>query len=53
MTLAIVALIGFSAGVVLGVFVMACAVAAGRADEAAERNAGAWVQQWRDRRRVG
>lgn len=53
MTLAIVALIGFSAGVVIGAFVMACAVVAGRADEDAERSADAWAQQWRERRRVG
>jgi hypothetical protein len=53
MTLAIAVLIGFSAGVVIGAFVMACAVVAGRSDEDAERNADAWAQQRRERRRVG
>ena len=53
MTLAIAVLIGFSAGVVIGAFVMACAACAARADEDAERSADAWAQQRRERRRVG
>lgn len=53
MTLTIVALIAFSAGIAIGAFVMACAASAGRSDAAAEKNADAWVQQWRERRRVG
>lgn len=44
MTLTIVALIAFSAGIAIGVFVMACAACAGRADEDAERSADAWAQ---------
>lgn len=53
MALAIAVLIGFSAGVVIGAFVMACVVAAGRSDAAAEKDADAWVQQRCERRRVG
>ncbi len=53
MTLAIAVLIAFSAGVAIGMFVMACAVVAGRADEDAERSADASAQQRRERRRVG
>jgi|GEM_PF-7058748 len=53
MTLAIAVLIAFSAGIAIGAFVMACAVAAGRSDAAAEKNADAWAQQGRERRWVG